>query len=132
MSKSIKVLIADDDPVVLKLVSSGLRAEGFKVIACLDAYQALEGIHRERPAVAVLDIHMPAGGSPQVVERLQVTASAHRVAVIFLSGDKSPAAEEMARKLGGHELLHKPVNMPRLISAIHSAIASASDTSIAV
>ena len=61
-----KVLIADDDPVVLALVSALLEGEDdFAVVAsALDATSAVAAAERTAPDLALLDVVMPGGGGP--------------------------------------------------------------------
>ena len=124
MATDLKVLIADDDPALLKVMALRLRAEGFDVIPCSDAYQALESARVESPDVAVLDINMPAGGGPSAADRFQRMAKTQHIAIIFLTGDKSEEVKIMAKSLGAHDVLYKPVEIADLVSAIRSAWSS--------
>ena len=75
-----KVVIADDDKVVIRLLSAGLRRSGFEVIPAYDAMQAIMATMRHLPDVVLLDINMPGGtGKPldidDLVLRLNETAA---------------------------------------------------------
>jgi len=54
-----RILIADDDPVLLEMGSESLRAEGYFVTAVNDGAEALAHLNREPADLAVLDIDMP-------------------------------------------------------------------------
>jgi len=75
-----KVVIADDDKVVIRLLSAGLRRSGLEVIPAYDAMQAIMATMRHLPDVVLLDINMPGGtGKPldidDLVLRLNETAA---------------------------------------------------------
>ncbi|MBN3041262.1 MAG: response regulator, partial [Candidatus Omnitrophica bacterium] len=57
-----KILIADDEPNIVRLLASRLKANNFEVIVASDAMQAVMKAHQERPDLIILDIRMPAGG----------------------------------------------------------------------
>jgi hypothetical protein len=55
----LKVLIADDSPVVAKVLSSILRRAGYEVVTAADGIEAAQAVYRELPDVVLLDIFMP-------------------------------------------------------------------------
>ena len=75
MSK-VKILIADDDRVVLFTLAEGLREADFDVIEARDGLQALDLCRRETPALALLDIRMPGLDGLELARRLVRTALA--------------------------------------------------------
>ncbi|HET8852404.1 MAG TPA: response regulator, partial [Ktedonobacteraceae bacterium] len=57
--KKTTVLVADDDPHLLRLMTRNLQFEGYEVIPVSDGQQALEQIEAQRPDLVLLDVMMP-------------------------------------------------------------------------
>jgi len=117
-----KLLIADDDLKVLKALTVRLEAEGYEVIVCQDAYQALEMARRHRPDLLLLDINMPAGNGFSVQERIAKIEEIARIPVIYITGDASEAVDRNAHKLGARAIIHKPFKTEKLLETIRTAL----------
>jgi two-component system alkaline phosphatase synthesis response regulator PhoP len=68
-----KVLVADDDPTILRVVSMILEKEGLEVITAEDGEEAFEKISTEGPDAILLDIEMPRMGGIELCSRLKAT-----------------------------------------------------------
>jgi response regulator NasT len=117
---AIRVLVADDDPLLAFTLSQILTARGFEVVGLAGSgVEALALAERLRPDVAVLDLLMPGGDGITIARRLQ---RERRVPVILLSGD--PRADALARALGlTVQCLPKPVRHHKLVAAVRAAAA---------
>jgi DNA-binding response OmpR family regulator len=65
------VLIADDDPDILELITALLTEEGFQTVTCGDGIAALHLIRTQRPALALIDLGMPLINGYELIERLR-------------------------------------------------------------
>lgn len=65
------VLIADDDPDVLDLITALLDQEGFQTVVFSDGLAALHAIRTQRPALAIIDLAMPVLDGRELIERLR-------------------------------------------------------------
>lgn len=65
------ILIADDDPDILELITALLTEEGFHVVGFTDGLAALHHIRAQRPAVAIIDMAMPVMDGRELIERLR-------------------------------------------------------------
>jgi DNA-binding response OmpR family regulator len=65
------VLIADDDPDILELLTALLTEEGFQTVVCGDGLAALHLIRTRRPALAIIDLGMPLMNGYELIERLR-------------------------------------------------------------
>lgn len=117
-----KILIADDDRQVLRLVSICLRKEGYDVVAAVDGYQALQFALDQRPDLLILDINMPAGDGMSVQERLRNNAAMCVTPVIYLTGDRQERITTNAKKQGGFAVLHKPFETVQLMQTVRAAL----------
>jgi len=95
----IRVVIADDHPLVLKGIGAVLAAEGdFQVVAeCSDGQHALEAIHTHQPDVAVLDLHMPGKTGLEVLREMKASA-VHTRGVLLVSQIGDEELLEAARQ----------------------------------
>ncbi|HEU5369046.1 MAG TPA: response regulator [Ktedonobacterales bacterium] len=65
------VLIADDDPDILELITALLTEEGFQTVICGDGIEALHLIRTQRLALAIIDLTMPLMSGYELIERLR-------------------------------------------------------------
>jgi CheY-like chemotaxis protein len=119
-----KVLVADDCPLQLRVMSSGLSKSGFKVSLATDALQAWMTALRESPDAIILDINMPGGTGLEVLKRLRRTTKTQTIPVIIVSGSVDPCVERTVKSMGAAEFFHKPVNMDELCVAVCRVLAA--------
>lgn len=122
-----KILIADDDIGFVAALQVRLENEGFEVITAGDSYRALVRARDEQPDLLLLDIHMPAGRGFSVQERLERLPRSRKnlswkAPVIYVTGDKTERAQELAKELGAFALIHKPFDTEHLVDTILRAI----------
>jgi|SRR6185437_1990840 len=67
------VLIVDNDPDVLELISALLDEEGFQSVTCSDGLAALQAVTTHRPALAIIDLALPIMSGYELIERLRQT-----------------------------------------------------------
>ncbi|MDZ7750315.1 MAG: response regulator [Gammaproteobacteria bacterium] len=113
-----KLLIADDDGVVLATLSMGLRQAGYQVVEARDAESAYQAVSTERPDVAVLDIHMPGMSGIELSRRL---FEEFQVPVVFLTAYDERELVESAIGTGAFGYVIKPIDVARLIPVIETA-----------
>jgi len=117
-----KVLIADDSRFQRQMLASCLPPKKFEIIFAVDALQTWMMALRSSPDLILLDINMPGGTGIEVLKRLRVSNKTQQIPVIVVSGDEHPTTEAMARELGAHDFLHKPVDQQKLIDAVDRAL----------
>jgi CheY-like chemotaxis protein/phosphoribosyl 1,2-cyclic phosphodiesterase len=104
------ILVADDDPTVVRLLALALAQDGFRVVTASDGEAALDRARRDRPALILLDWHMPGADGIEVTRALRSESDpALRdvpiVLITSLSGAESTAAGFAA---GATDYLTKP------------------------
>lgn len=80
-----KILVVDDEPATLKLVSGLLEAENYEVVQASDGLEALQVIQREAPDLVVLDVMMPEINGYDVCYQLHFNKEYHTIPVILLT-----------------------------------------------
>ncbi len=119
------ILIADDDRVQTHMLSSRLKARGFKVTVAHDAIQAWIAAIRTLPNAIILDIQMPGGTGFAVLKQLKSSEKTRQIPVVVVSGSIDPEAVETVKALGVNQYLSKPVDMPSLFSCLSSLLEAA-------
>jgi len=92
-----RILIVDDEPGVIKVVSARLESNGYEVFSTLKGRDVPALIEKHRPDLIVLDIMMPQMNGGEVVKMLKQRESTRNIPVIFLSAaynDNSPLSKE--------------------------------------
>ncbi len=117
-----RILIADDDEILLSAMRIRLQALDVEVITATDGYNSLAKARSEKPDLLILDVNMPAGDGFSVQERLKGIEGLESVPVIYLTGDRSERLDDLARQVGGIALFHKPVGMQKLVETIRTAL----------
>jgi len=117
------VLVVDDETLVQTLVQLELEKEGFRVLVATDGVQALSMAREQRPAVILLDIHLPKLDGWSVLTELKSDRELAGIPVVLLSIEEQRAK---GFSLGACEYLVKPVETERLLSIVRRAIAPAS------
>ncbi len=125
--KGQRILVVEDDQDTLLLLTSLLQAAGYTVLTALDPSQALMQAQREKPALILTDILMPAGGGLSVLKRLKMSTKTGTIPIIVLTALGDPQIEAEALAAGALRLLRKPWDNAVLLDAIKTAIGGEGD-----
>jgi response regulator NasT len=121
-----RILIADDERVVLFTLAEGLREAGFDVIEAHDGLQALELCRSEAPDLALLDIRMPGLDGLELARRLRDETS---VPFLFFSAYGDEAMVRRAVEIGALGYLIKPLLVSSIVPTVRTALARSRDIS---
>jgi two-component system cell cycle response regulator DivK len=113
-----KVLLADDDRVLIHLLSNRLRLKGAEVIVAHDAMQAFMQAMRSPPDVIILDIQMPGGTGIEALRKLKTSAKTSSIPVVVLSGSDDSGTPERVKAMGADQFLLKPVDPDALYGVL--------------
>lgn len=123
MSKG-RILVADDDEDILKAISLRLKANGYDVVVAVDAIQAVMKAHREKPDVAVLDIHMPAGDAMEVIRSFESDSDTSGIPVVLVTADTQASTRDRGVASGAKHYLTKPFLPSELLECVEDALAA--------
>ena len=115
-----RIVLVDDDPGLLRLITIRLRSEGFEVAACENASQALTTVPRFLPDVLVTDLRMKDKDGIMLLKELQGRYPA--LPVILLTAHGTIPDAVTATKSGAFAFLTKPVEKDQLLEQIASAL----------
>jgi CheY-like chemotaxis protein len=102
------ILVADDDPVVLRALSQRLKALGYQVHCAVDACQALLDVPKVRPDLAILDLVMPAGNGLIVCEMLGCDRDYANIPIIIHSVFTDESIKRRTRQLKAYYVEKSP------------------------
>ena len=101
---SYTIALVDDDRNILTSISMALENEGFRVQTYIDAENALVGISRNPPDLAVIDIKMPRMDGEELLKRLRKKTA---IPIIFLTSKDEEVDELLGLKLGADDFIKK-------------------------
>lgn len=119
-----KILVVDDEPQVVRLLSLRLKANNFDVISAYDGYQCVEVAKLELPDLILLDIKMPLGGGVKAFEKLKSLATTNTIPVIFITAYPSIEVKKQVMEMGAEDFISKPFNSEVLIEKINTILDS--------
>jgi len=112
------LLIVDDKPQNLRLISDFLAEQGFELMLTRSGAQALEKIQREMPDLVLLDVTMPEMDGFEVCRRLKLDARTASVPVIFMTALDDTAHKVQGFRLGAVDYITKPIQREELLARI--------------
>lgn len=114
------MLIVDDDPSVLNLISIFLRDYGYFVVGCSAAREALAALEKRRFDVVLADITMPEISGIELIEKIHTVN--REVPVILMTGDPDLNKAIEAIKKGAFDFIVKPYNPDYLVHSLKRAV----------
>jgi two-component system response regulator GlrR len=115
-----KILLVDDDPGLLRLLSIRLRAEGYEVEAVESAHNALAVLNRFSPDLVITDLRMDKMDGIGLLKELQTRSPGLRVVIITAHGTIPDAVT--ATQHGAFGFLTKPIDKDELMSLVERAL----------
>ena len=115
-----KILVVDDDRLVLATVAHGLAEAGYEVIDADNGDDAILLAREHRPALALLDIRMEGKSGFDVAETLR---DAYGIPFMFLSAFADEATRKQVQSLGALDYLIKPLDVGEIVPAVAAALA---------
>lgn len=117
------VLIVDDDPDLLQLLTDGLELLGnFTVVSATDGIQALERFYETRPDCMVIDVKMPGLNGYQLVRALRGDPDSAATPLIILSALAQDQQQFAGLALGADDYLVKLVDIQDVVAAVQRAV----------
>jgi DNA-binding response OmpR family regulator len=120
-----KVLLIEDDPVQVRLLTIRLKAAGYDVAIASDGVQSVSAVRRERPDVILLDIGLPGGDGYVVLRRLKALVHISAIPIIAVSGRAAETDAERMLAAGADDYFQKPVDVDRLLARMRELLGDA-------
>ena len=123
--ESLRVLVADDDPVVRLLAREVLELEGFQVLEAADGVEAWERIRGGTADIVLLDVLMPGADGFEVLRRIREEGL--RVPVLVITALEDVGSIEKAYRLGATDFTTKPLNWTILAHRVRYVLRASRD-----
>jgi two-component system, OmpR family, alkaline phosphatase synthesis response regulator PhoP len=113
-----KILLVDDEPDVLDILSKRLETAGFLTVKAADGIEGLKRTREEKPDLVLLDIMMPRKDGFTMLRELQSEEELRKIPVIMVSAKSEADSLFEGRHLGATDYLIKPINFDELMKYI--------------
>jgi two-component system, sensor histidine kinase and response regulator len=116
------ILVVDDVPENLQLLSSILTEQGYEVRRVINGKHALRVAHSDPPELILLDIMMPDLDGYEVCQQLKACEATREIPVIFLSALDDPLDKVKAFSVGGVDYITKPIHAQEVIARVENQL----------
>jgi DNA-binding response OmpR family regulator len=113
-----KILVIDDDKVMLTMLQMSLTKDGYEVLIAHDGQEGLKLIDQEKPDLVITDLLIPKVDGIGVCTKVKSTPALSHIKVIIISAIKNLAIQREAKSCGADAFLEKPIESHVLNAAI--------------
>lgn len=123
-----KILVVDDNEIVVRTISMKLQGAGYEVIAAMDGSEAVALARKESPDLILLDIGFPldVGSVPwdgfRIMEWFHRLDAARRIPIIVITGSEDPKTKERATAAGAVAYFQKPIEHDYLLKVVRATL----------
>ncbi len=122
MAEKHRILLVDDEPSVVKIVSRRLEGEGFDVLVAMDGQEGLMKAQCERPDLIVLDVKLPKLTGYELCAALKRDPRYQKIPVIMFTAKATEHDEKLAMESGANAFVQKPFRAQELLERIRALI----------
>ena len=126
-----KILVVDDNEIVIKTITLKLQGSGYHVITAMDGSDAVALARKETPDLIILDVSFPpnVGGVPwdgfRIMEWFHRLDSAKKIPIIVITGSEESKTRERATAAGAVAFFQKPIEHDYLLKVIRATLGEA-------
>jgi DNA-binding response OmpR family regulator len=117
--KKTMIVVADDDPQLLRLVTRNLQFEGYEVVTASDGQQAFEQIEARAPHLVLLDVMMPKMDGFTVCQKVREFS---QVPIIIITARGQDQEKVRGLDLGADDYLTKPFSVEELLARVRAVL----------
>jgi DNA-binding response OmpR family regulator len=118
-----KILVADDDPEILSMLSLRLARRGYEVTEAQDGEKTIAEAHSRKPDLIILDVMMPLKNGWEVARALRQDEATKDIGIIILTAIGVKVNEMTSPLYGADEHIDKPFEFDELEQAIERVLA---------
>lgn len=119
-----KILVVDDEPHIVKMVSMRLKAGPYEVVTATDGGEALRKVRDESPDLVILDVMMPQPDGHEICRRIKESPEHRHIPVIFLTARSSESDREGGIRAGADGFITKPYHGKDLLGMVEALLGS--------
>ena len=113
-----KILVVDDEPNIVKMVESRLKANGYEVTIACDGREGLEKARKEKPDLIILDLMLPKMDGNKVCAMFKHDSRYMKIPVIMLTARAQESDEELGYECGADAFFTKPFQHEAVVAKI--------------
>jgi two-component system alkaline phosphatase synthesis response regulator PhoP len=117
-----KILVVDDEPVLLDTLVYNLQQEGYQVITAADGGSALEATRSERPDLIILDVMLPEMDGLEVCRQLRREKSSATIPILMLTARGEEIDKVIGLEVGADDYVTKPFGRRELLSRVRALL----------
>ncbi len=118
--KAKKVLIADDEPDIIEIISYNLAKEGYEIASARNGLEALDKTYSFKPDLLILDIMMPKMTGIETCKILRSKPEFNDTLIIFLTALNTEASQINGLETGADDYVNKPISPKVLVSRVNA------------
>ena len=125
MNKTVKILLAEDEPSLGQIIKESLETRNFEVLLCENGEEAYQVYKTENPLLLVLDVMMPKKDGFTLAK--EIREENPEIPIIFLTAKSQTEDVVQGFNIGGNDYLKKPFSMEELIVRINALLKRSSE-----
>jgi two-component system phosphate regulon response regulator PhoB len=117
-----RVLLADDDPGLRRLIGTTLGTEDFEVLQAVDGEEALRVARQQRPELVLLDVNMPKLDGFQVCQTLKADPETAGIKIVMITARATDVDRAHGREAGADDYFVKPFSPIQLLNKVYALL----------
>jgi len=127
-AKDMKILIVDDDEMIVHGLEAIVRGQGFQVELAVDGNSAISLLNQWKPDAVLLDLILPGPSGVEVLKHMETGGAAEIPVIVITAHGSDHPAVQMARKAPNvHQFLQKPIRGETVAGALHRILKTGED-----
>ncbi|BDM78926.1 hybrid sensor histidine kinase/response regulator [Acaryochloris marina] len=120
MESSTEIMVVDDTPANLEVISETLSSAGYRVAAAISGERALKRLHTHPPALILLDIQMPVMDGFEVCRQIKANAATANIPIIFITARSDTQSILHGFEMGAVDYISKPFQEAELLARVRT------------
>ncbi|MBI2141342.1 response regulator [Candidatus Woesearchaeota archaeon] len=117
-----KILVVDDEPNILKLVSFILKSNGYEAIEASSGSECLEKLKNEKPGLIILDVMMPGMDGFEAAKKIRANAATRAIPILMLSSKAQFEDKMKGIDSGAMDYVTKPFDKQELLEKVEECL----------
>jgi len=121
-SRSLKILIVDDEKDIVDLVAYNLEKEGYETLKALDGEKALQMVRTRIPDLVILDLMLPGIQGLEVCKRIRKVPETAAIPIIMLTAKGEEIDKVLGLEVGADDYITKPFSVKELLARVKAVL----------
>jgi two-component system, OmpR family, alkaline phosphatase synthesis response regulator PhoP len=117
-----KILVVEDEPDIRELVRYNLENAGFAVVEADDGEAALAAVHKERPAMVILDLMLPEADGMEICRILRAGPETAKLPIVMLTAKAGEVDRVLGLEFGADDYVTKPFSPRELVARVRAVL----------